>query len=178
MLIRDRTWYPDRIAYEIYQAPNLTGFHAASYYSGFYFTGISFDIVIDGWSIYPTTRSEIKLIFIPIPQDCSPTITIDGEQVTGPPYRVFLGDLVVSTPVVTPTGTYYSDTMTKSIEWSGCIGMYMFAYEDCDHDHQWLSCGDCEEETNCCLHCHQLCAHGAVVPVEQQTWGAIKSLYK
>lgn len=178
VLIWDRYWYPDRIAYEIYQAPCLTGFEEAVGYTGYYFSGLSFDITVDGWSTCPTIRGDIKLIFRPIPYGCTPTITVDGEPVTGPPYRVFLGDLAVTTPVTTPTQTYYSDTITMSIEWSGCVGMYIFAYEDCDHDHQWLSCGGCEEETNCCLHCHQICAHGTIVPVEEHTWGAIKSLLK
>lgn len=179
VLIWDRSYYPDRIAYEIYQAPGLTGFEVATGNTGYYFTGISFDLVIDGWSNYSTTREDIRLIFEPIPEDCTPTITVNGLPVTGPHYRILLGDLVVSTPVVTPTRTYYSDTIILSVEWSGCIGLHMIAYEECDHDWYRRPCPDCEEETtNCCHHCHHTCAHGAVVPVEEETWGAIKAMYK
>jgi hypothetical protein len=178
VLIADMMSGPDRIAYEIYQAPNLMGFQQASGYTGFYFTGFSFDIAIDGWSNFPGTRNDLTLIFEPIPSDCSPEIKVGGASVDGPPYVVSLGDLVVSTPVVTPTRTYYSNTITKSIEWSGCVGMYIYAFEDCDRDRHWLACGGCEEEDNCCLRCHQMCANGSVVPVEHDTWGAIKSLFK
>ena len=78
MLISDKRMLPDVIAYEIYEPPNLVGFQSATGYTGFYFTGLSFNLVIDGWS----------------------------------------------------------------------------------------------------FSCHQICAHGAVVHVESQTWGAIKSLFK
>ncbi|MDD4857467.1 MAG: hypothetical protein PHD74_05090 [Candidatus Krumholzibacteria bacterium] len=178
VLIADMQQGPDRIAYEIYRAPNLAGFQKASGYTGYYFTGTSFDIVIDGWSNFPATREDLTLIFEPIPSGCTPTIIVDGASVTGPPYTVSIGDLVVSTPVVTPSRTYYSNTMTKSVSWSGCIGLYIYAFEDCDHDRHWLACGECEEEDNCCFRCHQLCASGAVVPVENETWGSIKSLFK
>jgi hypothetical protein len=179
VLIMHRMFYPDRIAYEVYQAPDLTGFEAATGTTGYYFTATSFDLVIDGWSNFPTTRSDIRLKFKPIPDDCTPTITLNGTPVTGPHYRILLGDLVVTTPVVTPTRTYYSDTMTLYVEWSGCIGLYMIAWEDCDHNWQQTPCADCEDETtNCCHHCNITCAHGAVIPVEEETWGAIKAMYK
>jgi hypothetical protein len=98
--------------------------------------------------------------------------------VTGPPYRVQLGDLQISTPVITPTHTYYSDAITMSVEWSGCIGLRIIAFSDCNHDGVQQECEECEDEAdNCCLSCHFTCAHGSVVPTEERTWGAIKSMY-
>jgi hypothetical protein len=181
VLILDLQHRPDRIAYEVYQAPNLQGFQE-SYgwgYKGYYFTGITFDLVIDGWSAYPTTRDDVKLPITPIPGDCTPSISVDGVPLSGPPYLVLLGDLVVSTPVTNPSGTYYSDTITKSISWSGCVGLYFQAFEDCDHDHHFTACDGCEEDLdNFCLRCHPMCANGAVVPVHEATWGAIKALFE
>ena len=50
VLIMNRLLLPDRIAYEVYQAPNLTGFRVAvGEYTGFYYTGRSFDLVVDGF---------------------------------------------------------------------------------------------------------------------------------
>jgi hypothetical protein len=138
---------------------------------------MTFDIVIDGWSAVPTTRDDVKLIITPMPETCTPTIKVDGVPVSGPPYKILLGNLVVPTPVVTPEGTYYSDTITKSITWSGCVGLYFQAFQDCDYDHHFTACDGCEEEDNCCLHCHPTCASGAIAPVEEATRGAIKALF-
>ena len=41
----------DEIPLEIYQVPNLTGFKVSSNgKEGYFFTGVDFDLVIDGWN--------------------------------------------------------------------------------------------------------------------------------
>jgi MinD superfamily P-loop ATPase len=58
------------------------------------------------------------------------------------------------------------------------MGLNFQPYEDCDDDHHFTACEDCEEACNECLHCHPICAQGAIVPVVGSTWGAIKSLFE
>ncbi|NIM19867.1 MAG: hypothetical protein GTO51_06440 [Candidatus Latescibacteria bacterium] len=121
----------NEIAFEVYQIPNLTGFvQSTNGEEGYFFIGSDFDLGIDGFSNQPTTYSNILLVFVPDPEWCTPSITVDGDPVVGNTYAI--GDLVVSTP--TADGNNYSDTITKHIQWSTCLGIRIYAFADEDYN--------------------------------------------
>lgn len=152
------------IAYDVYQAPNLTGFQPSTGGDDGYFSiGNDFNAIIDGFNNTPTTYINIIMVFEAEPSWCSPQIYVDGDLVVGDMHAI--GDLVVSTP--TPDGMNYSDTITKQISWSGCSGVKIWAFADEDYDGIWT---DSE--------CFSAFSHDLTVPVESRSWGAIKSLYK
>ncbi len=154
----------DEIPLEIYQIPLLIGFEESSGgEEGYFFIGSNFDFIIDGWNNQPTTYENILLVFEPEPGWCEPQITVDGNLVTGDTYPI--GDLVVSTP--TPNGNNYSDTITKHITWTGCYGIRIWAFSDSDYNGE-RDGGEC----------FTAFSHDSSVPVEEATWGAVKSLYQ
>jgi hypothetical protein len=158
----DINW--DTIGYSVYQAPNLVGFTPSTdEKEGYFFLDKDFTLIIDGFSNVPTTYVNILLKFDNVvPEGCVPTITIDGNPVTGDTYLV--GDLVVSTP--TPTGEY-SDTIELMVSWSGCYGLHFWAFSDENYN----GILDGEE-------CFTAYSHDTTIGVEETTWGAIKSIYK
>lgn len=154
----------NEIAYDIYQTPDLIGFEPSTNgQEGYFFVGSTFDLVIDGFSNEPTTYHNILLVFDPDPDMCTPTITVDGNPVTGDTYPI--GDLTVSTP--TEMGNNYSDTIVKSIMWSGCYGVRIWAYAD-DNYNGMPDGGEC----------FTAFSHDTTVPTQEKSWGAIKSLYR
>jgi hypothetical protein len=154
----------DEIALNIYQTPNLTGFQpSVNGNEGYFFISSGFDLVIDGFSNSPTTYENIILVFDPDPEWCTPQIIVDGDVVAGNSLPV--GDLVVSTP--TSDGNNYSDTLVKSITWSGCYGLRMWAFSDIN-DNGVRDGGDC----------FTAFSHDASVPTIEVSWGVVKSLYK
>lgn len=154
----------DEIAFNIYQTPTLTGFQpSVNGQEGYFFIGSGFDLIIDGFTNTPTTYENIILVFAPDPTWCAPQIYVDGEFVTG--NSIPLGDLVVSTP--TSDGNNYSDTLVKSITWSGCYGLRMWAFSDINYN-GIIDGGEC----------FSAFSHDASVPVVDVSWGAVKSLYK
>jgi hypothetical protein len=156
----------NEIDLSIYQAPNLSGFEMSiGGNDGYFTTGYSLDLVVDGWSNEPTTYHNIQLVFEPDPYECMANIKVDGNSVLGPPYVLAIGDLVVSTP--TPNGHNYSDTITKLIEWSGCYGLLMWAYAD--ENYNGVHDGG---------ECFTAFSHDTTIPAARSTWGAIKSLYE
>ncbi len=153
----------DEIALVVYQAPNLTGFEPSTDgEEGYFFITGGFDLIIDGWSNEPTTYENILLVFDPDPEWCIPEITVDGDPVSGPTYPI--GELVVSTP--TPEGNNYSDTLVKHIVWSACYGIRIWAFADEDYNGE-KDGGEC----------FTAFSHDSSVPLEERSWGAIKSLY-
>jgi hypothetical protein len=76
-----------------------------------------------------------------------------------------LGDLTVST--LTHEGKHSSDTIVKSITWSGCYGMRIWAFAD----ENFNGVRDGGE-------CFTAFSHDSTVPSEEKTWGEIKSLYR
>lgn len=100
------------IAYEIYQAPNLTGFRPSTGGNDGYFSiGNDFNVIVDGFNNAPATNVNILLVFEAEPKWRAPQVYVDGDLVVGDMYAI--GDLVVSTP--TADGMNYSDTITKHI---------------------------------------------------------------
>jgi hypothetical protein len=154
----------DSIDLSIYQAPNLTGFlPSTDGKEGYFSVGNQFDLIIDGFSNMPTTYENILLVFEPEPDWCTPIIIIYGELLVGNTYPI--GPLVVSTP--TPDGNNYSDTITKTIEWSACTGMQIWAFAD--ENHNGIMDGG---------ECFSAFSHDLTVPAEDRSWGAIKSIYR
>lgn len=154
----------NEIAYDIYQAPTLVGFKPSSNGQDGYFTvGNQFDLVIDGFNNEPTVYENIILVFEPDPSFCTPSMTVDGDPVSGFTYPV--GDLAVSTP--TPNGNNYSDTMTKALYWAGCYGVRIWAYAD--ENYNGIKDGG---------ECFTAFSHDITVPADEITWGGIKILYQ
>ena len=157
----------NEIAYDIYQSPALVGFMMDSEHQGYFIISPDFALTVDGFSNSPTTYGNILLVFDLIePSGCTPFVTIDGNPVLFDPglgWYLPIGDLVVSTP----QGRTYSDVLTFDFSWTGCtnIRVWAFADDDFNMDH-----GGGE--------CFSAFSHDLTVPVQETTWGAIKSLYE
>ena len=154
----------NEIAYNIYQSPNLIGFAPSTDgEEGYFFTGGSFDLIIDGFSNQPSTYENILLAFNSDPDWCDAIIYVDGQLVTGATFP--LGNLTVSTP--TPDGSHYSDTILINVTWSACYGVRIWAFAD-DNYNGVKDGGEC----------FTAFSHDGSVPAEEITWGGIKSLYQ
>jgi hypothetical protein len=155
----------DEIDPSIYQAPMLSGFEpSVDGNEGYIFVDTDFNLIVDGFSNAPVTYVNVLLIFDTfVPMDCEPTITVNGMPLTGFTYPV--GDLAVSTP--TPEGNNYSDTITLSVSWRGCYGLHMWAFSDENYNG--------ERDGNECFTAY---SHDSMVPSEDSSWGAVKSLFE
>lgn len=155
----------DKICESIYQAPELIGFlPSAEGNDGFFFAGMEFELIIDGFSERPTTYENIVIVFDqPNPADCTPAILINEMPLEGNTYLA--GDLVVSTP--TPSGNNYSDTMTFNVAWHGCYGVHIWAFADENYNGQ----KDGSE-------CFTAFSHDATIPIRGSSWGEVKSIAK
>jgi hypothetical protein len=158
----------DEVDLTIYQASGLAAFEPSTNgQEGYFVLGNDFDLIVDGWNNDPTTYENILLVFVANPGDCSPMITVDGNAASyhsGLGLYYPIGDLVVTTP--TADGKRYSDTVTHSIHWSLCYGVRVCAFADEGHDYS----RDGDE-------CFTAFSHDVTVPVQETTWGHIKSLY-
>jgi hypothetical protein len=160
----------DGIALDVYQAPGLTGFVLDEVNQGYFGIGVDYDLVIDGYNKSPTTFTNILLVFDTVePDGCTPAITVDGQPAlfdAGLGYYYPIGDLVVSTP--TPVGKSFSDTVTLTIGLQLCTGVRVWAFSDSNFNLTHDLPGEC----------FTAFSHDTTVPVEETTWGAVKSLYK
>jgi hypothetical protein len=154
----------NEIDYSIYQAPDLMGFQQSSDGNdGYFFIGTEFDLILDGFSHVPTTYVNIIVIFDRVdPSGCVPRIWVDGVQLTE--MRFNAGDLVISTPTY---GNNYSDTKSFHIKWGGCYGVHIWAFNDENYNGR-KDGGEC----------FTAYSHDLTIPVEDSSWGAIKSLYR
>jgi hypothetical protein len=75
------------------------------------------------------------------------------------------GNLVVSTP--TEYGNNYSDTIALDINWSGCIGVHIWAFSD----ENFNGVRDGGE-------CFTAFSHDLTIPAENSSWGRLKAEYK
>ena len=154
------------IAYEVYQTPTLVGFKMDSAHQGYFINSSYFTLVVDGFSGTPTTYTNILLVFDLIePSGCTPVITINGSPVlfdAGLGWYLPIGDLIVSTP----QGIAFSDVLEFNFSWTGCTSLRAWAFADDDFDlfHDGAEC-------------FSAFSHDLTVPVEETTWGAVKSLY-
>lgn len=158
----------NEIELNVYQAPNLLGFVADSENQGYFTLGNDLDIVVDGFSNAPTTFVNVILVFDRVEPDwCQPVVQVGGQAVgyqDGLGWYFALGDLAVSTP--TPFGNNYSDTWTVDLSWSGCYGLRIYAFSD--ENYNLHRDGD---------ECFSAFSHDTTVPVDESTWGRVKSLY-
>ncbi len=154
----------DEVAFDIYQIPNLLGFEESmSGEEGYFFIGSYFELIVDGFNNDPTLYTNVLLVFDPDPDMCDPTVTVNGNPVTGNTYP--LGDLMVTSP--TGEGNNYSDVITVDVTWTGCYGVRMWAFAD----ENFNGVRDGGE-------CFTAFSHDATVPTKESSWGAIKSLYQ
>jgi hypothetical protein len=154
----------NEVPLDIYQVPNLISFiEATNKDAGFFFDGSTLNLIVDGWNYRSTTYKNILLVFDPDPTTCHPTITVNGTPVAGKTYS--LGNLLVHTP--TSYGHNYSDTISVTVAWSGCYGVRIWAFAD-DNCNGLRDGGEC----------YTAFSHDLTVPVQEQTWGSIKSLYE
>jgi hypothetical protein len=137
-------------------------------YQGYFVEDNDFGLVIDGWSNQPTTYVNILVVFdLFEPEGCTPDITIDGNPVLFDPGLGWywpVGDLVVTTP--TPNGNNYSDTMTVMFHWDNCYSLRAYAFSDENFNLQ----RDGAE-------CKSAFSHDTTIPVQEETWGAVKEIY-
>ena len=154
----------NEIDYSIYQAPDLLGFQMSTGGNdGFVFIGTEFDLILDGFSPAPTTYVNIIVIFDRVdPSGCVPRIWVDGVQLTEMSCNA--GSLVISTPTY---GNNYSDTKSSHIKWEGCYGVHIWAFNDENYNGR-KDGGEC----------FTAYSHDLTIPVEDSSWGAIKSLYR
>lgn len=160
----------DGIALDVYQAPGLTGFVLDEVDQRYFAIGVNYDLVIDGYNEVPITYTNILLVFDGIlPDGCTPLITVDGQPAlfdAGLGYYFPIGDLVVSTP--TPVGNAFSDVVTLTIGLELCIGVRVWAFSDANFNLMHDLPGEC----------FTAFSHDVTVPVQETTWGAVKSLYQ
>jgi hypothetical protein len=156
------------IAYNVYQAPNLLGFQLDMEHQGYFILGSEFTAIVDGFNNAPITYENVLLVFDTFePAGCVPSVTIDGNPAlfdAGLGLYWPLGDLTVSTP--TADGNNYSDTWWFSISWGVCSGVRAYAFSD--DNYNLVRDGN---------ECFSAFSHDITIPVEDRTWGAIKSLY-
>ncbi len=153
---------------EIYQAPGLVGFELDEDQQGWFFTGTTMTLIVDGWSNQPTTYSNITVVFDALAASCAPNITVNGQPVTpvGSGRSIFvIGDLQVQTP--TANGNNYSDTVSMVLDWSACaqIDIWAFADENSDGIRQGQECKTAFSKNT-------------TVPVEAGSWGGLKALFE
>jgi len=155
----------DEIDPSIYQAPMLEGFEPSiAGNEGYIFIDTDFNLVVDGFSNAPVTYVNVLLIFDKfVPSECAPEITVNGIPLAGNQY--IIGDLIVTTP--TPYGNNYSDTVTLMVSWRGCYGLHMWAFSDENYNG--------ERDGNECFTAY---SHDSMVPTEDSSWGAVKSLFE
>ncbi|HUV36247.1 MAG TPA: hypothetical protein VMX58_04825 [Patescibacteria group bacterium] len=156
----------NEIDHSIYQAPNLIGFMPSfDGMEGYFFSGSSFTLILDGFSNDQTIYENIKLVFgfVEKKGDCVPTVIVDGVRLTNLVYGV--GDMVVSTP--TERGNNYSDIMSFSVTWYGCYGLHVWAYADENYNDR-KDGGEC----------FTAFSHDITIDTEDTSWGAIKTIIR
>jgi hypothetical protein len=156
------------IAYDIYQAPGLSGFEEDADNQGLYTMDQDFTLIVDGFSNAPTTYTNILLVFDMIsPDGCTPVILIDGNAPlydAGLGYYFPIGDLAVSSPA---QGGNYSDVLSFDFSWTGCNSIRIWAFAD-DNFNLVRDGGEC----------FSAFSHDLTVPTQTRSWGELKNQYR
>ncbi len=153
----------NRVPHEIYQAPHLEGFEASPFgRSEFYAARIELAIVIDGFYHSPRRLNDIYVRFLPVPFYALLDVRVNGVEV--PAHRHHIPLMMVLSPL--PNG-FYSDTLSMNISWTGASALRVTAFADKDGDKAY----DGEP-------CFSVYLEDPTIPVEETTWGYIKSLYR
>jgi hypothetical protein len=156
------------IAYDVYQAPNITHFVMDTENQGYFTVEMDFELVVDGFSNEPVTYYNVLLVFdTVVPSWCEPDVWVDAspvmyDEMLGWYYPI--GDLTVSTP--TPWGNNFSDVMNFDFSWANCVALRIYAFAD--ENYNMVRDGG---------ECFSAYSHDTTVPVKESTWGAIKELY-
>jgi hypothetical protein len=151
-----------RVAYEVYQAPGLSGFEpSTSGRSEFHQVASRGTLVIDGFSVSPRQLSDVCVQFNPRPGTAPVSVKVNGVPVSG--LRYMIPHFAVSTP--TPDG-FYSDQIVLTFEWSGALQMEVIVYSDRNRNRVF----DGEMGFSVLL-------EERTVPTRSATWGGIKAIY-
>lgn len=153
----------DRIAYEIYRAPYLTGFQPSSNgRNEFVLMKNEFLLIIDGFHEYPRQFKQLYVRFIPDPPFSTALIVMNGEPLD----RLITPVTGFDAQTLTPEG-YYTGTRTCHVRWSASVGIRIMVYGDKNGNRvydggppRW-----------------SIYVWDNTVPVENKTWGGIKALY-
>jgi len=152
----------DRVACEVYQAPNLQGFvESTTGRSEYYVTKLNVGLAVDGFFPEPRQLSDIYVRFQPIPTDAIVDITVNGNQLSN--YRHFIPALSVMSSLLC---CFYSDTVSFDVEWIGAKQLIVTAFADKDGN------GVYNGEP-----CFNVLLEDPWVPAENTTWGRIKAIY-
>ncbi len=153
----------ERIAYEVYRAPNITRFQTSS--SGmneFVLMVNEFTLIVDGYCEYPRQLNELYIRFFPDPPHSSALVILKGEPID---YLIMpIPGINVQTP--TPEGCY-SDTRDIHVAWSAAVGLRVTVYGDKNGNR--IYDGGVPKWS--------IYVMDNTVPVQETTWGAIKAMY-
>jgi hypothetical protein len=153
----------DRVAYEVYQAPNLQGFaQSTTGRNEYYVTKLNVDLVVDGFHDRPRRLNDIYVRFQPTPADAMLDVAASGHQLNN--YRHYVRSLMVQSPIHC---CFYSDTVSFNVEWLGAKQVIVTAFADKDGNRTFY--GEA---------CFNVLLEDPSVPAENTTWGRIKAIYK
>lgn len=152
-----------RIPIEVYRAPQLTGFEPSPFGTNEYVVVANeFNVIIDGFSEFPRTYSNLYIRFIPYPSSSIVTVHMDSQ---------LLDDLVVPLPSLSVSTALadgnYSDIMVKHLTWSGAAGMRIVVYSDKNNDGVYSDGKPL----------YSIFVQDNTVSTHETTWGAVKALY-
>jgi len=151
-----------RIPTEIYRAPLLVGFEPCPEWTSEYVTlHNQFDHTVDGFAAEPRFLGNVMMRFVPEPATAVSVISVDGVPVTGFVYP--LGNLDVTTPV----SGGYSDTIVRSISWTGASAIRIVVFADRNLNGIYDD-GPPLYTTR---------SQDNPIPVEETSWGRVKALY-
>jgi hypothetical protein len=153
----------NRIAYEVFRAPQLTGFSSSpNGQNHFVLMTNEFKVIIDGFCSHPRYLGKIYLRFIPDPPSSTAIIEMAGEVID---------DLIqpirsIDVQEETPDG-FFSNSRNVHVLWSGAVGIRIVAYADKNNNRvfdggtpRW-----------------SIYVEDNSVPVDNTSWGAIKAMY-
>lgn len=151
-----------RIPTEIYRAPELVGFEPSAEWRSEYVTlRNSFDLTVDGFSSQPRFLGNLTVRFVPEPASATTVITVNGVTLDG--FILPLGNLEVLTPVQDG----YSDTLVRSLSWTGASSLRIVVFADRNLN------GVYDDGPPL----FSVRAQDNPIPVEETSWGRVKSLY-
>ena len=152
----------DRIASEVYRAPELVGFEPSpTGFNEFLTVRNEFTVIVDGYGDCPRSLANLHMRFLSTPYSMSAQVELDGLPAPG-------SSPISGFPVVTPTGDgYYSDVDEHHLKWSGPLGLRIVVFMDKDFDGA-LDGGPPR---------FTIFAIDGAVPVEETSWGRVKALY-
>jgi hypothetical protein len=152
----------NRVACEVYQAPNLQGFVQSSTGRNEYFVArLEVDLVVDGFYTQPRRLNDIIVLFQPVPYDAILDVAVSGNELDN--YRHFIPSLMVDSPIHC---CFYSDTVSFNVEWLGAKQVIVTAFADKDGNDVFYG-----------EPCFDVLLEDPWVPTENTTWGRMKAIY-